>query len=251
MPGKIDKTAPRPANRTRPKGLPRRLCLLFFRLILLLIAASIAATVAFRWLPVPTSSLIVQRRLTALLLNDEKFRYRQQWVALNKISPLAPLAVIAAEDQKFPTHHGFDFEAIEKAWEHNRKGRKVHGASTISQQLAKNLFLWPERSLVRKGLEVYFTLLLEGLWPKRRIIEVYLNVVELGPGIFGVEAASRSYFRKSAANLSSQEAALLAASLPSPRKSNPARQSPYLRQRSEQIQEQMRLLGGPALLKAL
>lgn len=234
-----------------PPARLRRLGRLVFRLCLMLIAASMALTIAFRWLPVPTSSLILQRRLTALVENDKKFNYRHRWVSLKKISPHAPVAAIAAEDQKFPHHYGFDFEAIERAWEYNQRGKKMHGASTISQQLAKNLFLWPQRSFVRKGFEVYFTMLLEGLWPKRRIIEVYLNVVEFGPGIFGIEEASRAYFRKPAARLSSHEAALLAASLPSPLRSNPARPSAYLRQRAAHIQEQMRLLGGPALLKSL
>jgi len=232
-------------------GLFRKIRRRLFHLCLLLIAGGMAITMVFRWVPVPCSSLMIQKRIVAFWQGDKNFRFRHSWVGLKKISPYAPLAVIASEDQKFPDHRGFDFEAIEKAWEHNQRKKKVHGASTISQQLAKNLFLWPQRSFVRKGLEIYFTLLLEGLWPKRRILEVYLNVAELGPGIFGVEAASQAYFRKPASRLSSREAALLAATLPSPLHFNPAKPSGYLRQRAAQIQQQMRQLGGPAMLRPL
>lgn len=210
-----------------------------------------AITILFRWLPLPGSSLMLQRQVASLWEKDKEYRFRYRWVGLESVSPYASLAVIASEDQKFFNHMGFDFEAIEKAWEYNQRRKRVHGASTISQQVAKNLFLWPGRSFVRKGLEVYFTLLLEGLWPKRRIIEVYLNVAEFGPGIFGVEAASRAYFHKSAARLNSAEAATLAAILPSPLRSDAARPSGYISQRAAQIQQQMRLMGGLSLLKPL
>lgn len=211
-----------------------------------------AITILFRWVPLPCSSLMIQRQVASLWEQDKKYRFRYHWVSLGRISLYAPLAVIASEDQKFFEHMGFDFEAMEKAWEHNQRRKRVHGASTISQQLAKNLFLWPGRSFLRKGVEVYFTLLLEGLWPKRRIIEVYLNVVEFGPGLFGIEAASQAYFHKPAARLNSAEAAILAAILPSPLRSNAARPSGYISQRAGQIQQQMRLMGGPAsLLKPL
>lgn len=235
-------------------GLPRRLRALgrlAFRLVLILIAGSMAITIIFRWLPVPYSSLMIQQQVASLWQQDKEYRFRYRWVELSKISPYAPLAVIASEDQKFFDHLGFDFAAIEKAWEHNQRRKRVHGASTISQQVAKNLFLWPGRSFIRKGLEVYFTLLLEGLWPKRRIIEVYLNVAELGPGLFGIEAASQAYFRKPAARLSSGEAALLAATLPSPLRSRAARPSSYIRQRAAHIQQQMQLMGGLSLLRPL
>ena len=230
----------------------RSFCRLAFRGLLLCLPGTMAITILFRWVPLPGSSLMIQRQIASLWEQDKKYRFRYQWVGLKKISPYAPLAVIASEDQKFFEHMGFDFDAMEKAWEHNQRRKRVHGASTISQQLAKNLFLWPGRSFLRKGVEVYFTLLLEGLWPKRRILEVYLNVVEFGPGIFGVEAASRAYFHKPAARLNSAEAAILAAILPSPLRSNPARPSGYISQRAGQIQQQMRLMGGPAaLLKPL
>ena len=222
---------------------------LAFRGVILCLAGTMAITILFRWVPLPGSSLMIQRQVASLWQQDKKYRFRYRWVNLERISPYAPLAVIASEDQKFFEHMGFDFEAIEKAWEHNQHRKRVHGASTISQQVAKNLFLWPGRSFIRKGMEVYFTLLLEGLWPKRRILEVYLNVAEFGPGIFGIEAASQAYFHKPAARLNSAEAARMAAILPSPLRSNAARPSGYISQRAWQIQRQMRFMGGPAALR--
>ena len=245
---------PGPNHPHRKKGFSHRLrsfCRLALRWFAFCLAGTMAITIIFRWVPLPGSSLMVQRQIASLWQKDKEYRFRYQWVGFGKISPYAPLAVIASEDQKFLNHSGFDFEAIEKAWEHNQRRKRVHGASTISQQVAKNLFLWPGRSFIRKGLEVYFTLLLEGLWPKRRILEVYLNVAEFGPGIFGVEAASRAYFHKPAARLNSTEAATLAATLPSPLRSNAGRPSGYIRQRAGHIQQQMRLMGGLALLKPL
>lgn len=230
----------------------RSLCRLVLRWFVLGIAGTMAITILFRWVPLPCSSLMIQRQIASLWEQDKRYQFRYRWVDMGRISPYAPLAVVASEDQKFFTHMGFDFEAMEKAWEHNQHRRRVHGASTITQQLAKNLFLWPERSFLRKGMEVYFTLLLEGLWPKRRILEVYLNVVEFGPGIFGIEAASQAYFHKPAARLNSGEAAILAAILPSPLRSNPARPSGYISQRAGHIQQQMQLMGGtPSLNKPL
>lgn len=244
-----------------PKDLPREktgffrrlrsLCRLALRWFLFCIAGTMAITLLFRWVPVPCSSLMIQRQIASLWETDKRYRFRYDWVNMERISPYAPLAVIASEDQKFFSHMGFDFEAMEKAWEHNLHRRRVHGASTISQQLAKNLFLWPQRSFLRKGMEVYFTLLLEGLWPKRRILEVYLNVVEFGPGLFGIEAASQTYFHKPAARLNSGEAALLAAILPSPLRSNPVRPSGYISQRAGHIQQQMQLMGGTPSLKPI
>jgi monofunctional biosynthetic peptidoglycan transglycosylase len=227
----------------------RALRRLLLRGIVLFLAGSLAMTMLFRWVPVPCSSMMIQRQVASLWQENKKYRFRYQWANLKNISPYAPLAVIASEDQKFFTHRGFDFEAIEKAWEYNQRGKRVRGASTISQQVAKNLYLWPGRSFVRKGLEVYFTLLLEGLWPKRRILEVYLNVAEFGPGIFGIEAASQTYFRKSAARLTSAEAATLAAILPSPLRSSATRPSSYISRRTRQIQQQMQRMGGLEVLK--
>lgn len=226
----------------------RSLGRLVFRGVILCLAGTMAFTILFRWVPLPCSSLMIQRQVASLWEKDKEYRFRYQWVNLGSISPYAPLAAIASEDQKFFSHMGFDFDAIEKAWEHNQRGKRVHGASTISQQVAKNLFLWPGRSFIRKGLEVYFTLLIEGLWPKHRILEVYLNVAEFGHGIFGVEAASRAYFHKPAAKLNSAEAAILAAILPSPLRSSAVRPSGYISERAWHIQQQMRLMGGTASL---
>ena len=161
------------------------------------------------------------------------------------------LAVIASEDQTFPDHHGFDFRSIDKALDERERGRPVRGASTISQQVAKNLFLWPGKNWIRKGLEAYFTLLIETLWPKQRILEVYLNIAEFGKGVFGVGIASESYLRKPAARLSSYDAALLAAVLPNPKRLRANSPSTYVRSRQAWIMGQMRGLGGTALLQRL
>jgi monofunctional biosynthetic peptidoglycan transglycosylase len=161
------------------------------------------------------------------------------------------VAVIAGEDQNFPDHFGFDWKAIEKAVEHNESSRRKRGASTVSMQTAKNLFLWESRSWLRKGFEAYFTLLLESTWPKKRILEVYLNIVEFGDGIYGVEAASRAYFGKAAKRLTPSEAALLAAVLPNPHKYRANAPSEYVRGRQEWILGQMRQLGGEQVVKAL
>jgi monofunctional biosynthetic peptidoglycan transglycosylase len=178
-------------------------------------------------------------------------RPRRRWVEWSDISPQIKVAVIAAEDQTFPTHHGFDLDSINEALEDRENGRRVRGASTISQQVAKNLFLWPGQSWVRKGLEAYFTVLIETLWPKRRILEVYLNIAEFGRGVFGVGAASEVYFGKRASQLNAPDAALLAAVLPSPKRMRVASPSPYVRSRQEWILRQMGGLGGVGLLQQM
>lgn len=157
--------------------------------------------------------------------NTVRLDYR--WTPWTRIAKHAGLAVIAAEDQHFPTHHGFDVESIQQAIDAHEKGERLRGASTISQQVAKNVFLWSGRSFVRKGLEAHFTVLIELMWPKRRILEVYLNVAEMGPGVFGVEAASQRHFRKPASKLTASEAALLAAVLPNPIRLRANRPSAY------------------------
>ena len=159
------------------------------------------------------------------------------------MSPSVPLALVAAEDQRFPDHHGFDLEAIEKARRNNARGRKVRGASTISQQVAKNLFLWSGRSWVRKGIEAWYTVLIELLWPKERILEVYANIAEFGDGVYGVQAAARSFFGRDAARLGPAQSARLAAVLPSPRRYNARNPGPYVQRRSRGIERQMRQLG--------
>jgi len=217
----------------------------------LAVACSVLAVLPFRWLPVPITSFMVQDLIGALFSGEKGYRYAHDWVRWEEISPNAALAVIAAEDQKFPDHWGFDFESIDKAVSDAKSGRRLRGASTISQQVAKNLFLWPGQSWVRKGFEAWFTLLIEALWPKQRILEVYLNSAEFGRGVWGVEAASRHFFGKPARQLSRQEAALLAAVLPNPKRFRVDAPSGYVRQRQAWILGQMAALGGSAYLDAL
>jgi len=180
-----------------------------------------------------------------MIASDVPVRY--DWVPWARIAPAAGLAMVAAEDQKFPEHWGFDFEAIDKALDHNKRSRRMRGASTISQQTAKNLFLWSGRSYIRKGLEVGYTLLIETFWPKRRVLEMYLNIAQFGPGVYGVEAAAQTYFHKSAARLSHSEAALLAAVLPNPVRLRVDRPSAYVLGRANQIEGQMQALGSDYL----
>ena len=195
-------------------------------LLLLALLAPPAAVVAMRWLPPPTSAFMLQSPV-------EPVDY--VWVPAARHPQALRDAVVAAEDQKFFTHHGFDFEAIAKALEHNEKSKKKRGASTITQQVAKNLFLWPSRSYLRKGLEVTFTVLIELAWPKDRILEVYLNIAEFGPGVYGVEAAARKFFDRSAQELSPAQSARLAAVLPNPRKWRADRPGPYVQARIDWI----------------
>jgi monofunctional biosynthetic peptidoglycan transglycosylase len=197
-----------------------------------------------RWVPVPFSAFMVGH-----FVSGEKVEY--DWVPLAQISRAMPIAVVASEDQRFPDHWGFDFEAIADAMEHNQKHKRLRGASTISQQVAKNLFLWPGRSWLRKGLEAGFTVAIELCWPKRRILEVYLNIAQFGPNTFGVGAAGKRYFNRSAAKLSGYQAALLAAALPNPSAYKVSPPSAYVWQRAADIQEQVRLLGGPSYLNRL
>ena len=240
----------------------RRILRWLLALPLLFALASSLQVLVLRFVDPPFSAFMVARQLRALGEGDWGFRVAYDWRDLDAISPSLPLALVAAEDQNFASHHGFDFKAIEKARAHNermiaraeRRNRPVsrlRGASTISQQLAKNLFLWSGRSWVRKGVEAWYTVLLETLWPKRRILEVYANVVEFGDGVYGAQAAARSFFGKDAARLGPAESARLAAVLPNPKRYNAARPGPYVQRRSTAIQRQMGRLGGGAWLRAL
>jgi monofunctional biosynthetic peptidoglycan transglycosylase len=218
--------------------------------ILGFLGASVLGVLLFRFVPVPFSALMAER-WAAGTLQGKPVEVRHAWTPLDAIAPCMGAAVIAAEDQNFPDHFGFDWQAIEKALEHNEHSRRKRGASTLSQQTAKNLFLWESRSWVRKGFEAWFTLLLELGWPKRRILEVYLNIAEFGDGVYGVEAASRRYFGKPARSLTPPEAALLAAVLPNPVRYKADAPSGYVRGRQEWILNQMRNLGGASVVKAL
>ena len=192
-----------------------------------------------RWLPVVQTTFMVNSRVAALLDSRPHPSFARDWEPMENISPRLAEAVIAAEDQRFFIHSGFDMEAMMRAWRHNRNHQRVRGGSTITQQLAKNLFLWSGRSYVRKGLEAYATFWIELLWPKQRILEVYLNVVEFGDQTYGAEAAAQRYFRKPAARLNAREAALLAAVLPSPRRWLAAQPSRFVNARAARIQSEM------------
>lgn len=174
---------------------------------------------------------------------DETYKTHHQWVSINAISMDMQLSVICAEDQRFLVHDGFDYEAIKKAYKGNKMGRKLKGGSTISQQTAKNVFLWPQRSWFRKGMETYFTFLIETLWSKERILEVYLNSIEMGPGVFGAEAAATCWFETNADNLSKHEAASIAAILPNPRVFKASPRTAYLEGRKQWILKQMNNFG--------
>jgi monofunctional biosynthetic peptidoglycan transglycosylase len=213
-----------------------------------LIVASVLAVLCLRWLPPPTSAFMLQYRVSTFSERGPQHPLRYQWVKWESISPYMPLAAIAAEDQKFPEHWGFDFESIAEAVEENEEGGRVRGASTITQQVAKNLFLWSGRSYVRKGLEAYFAVLIEALWPKQRILEVYVNIAEFGEGTYGVYAASARFFSKRPNELSRSEAARLAAVLPNPKRFNAGNPSAYVMNRRFWIEDQMEQLGGPEFL---
>lgn len=215
----------------------------FFQLLLKVFLSFLLITVVgvlvYKYIPVPFTITMMSNSIKNFG-TDEPVIWEKEWKSLNEISSQFIKAVIASEDQKFYTHFGFDMEAIEKAIEHNSTGtNKIKGGSTISQQTAKNVFLWQGRSYVRKGLEAYFTLLIELLWSKERILEVYLNIAEMGNGIYGVEAASQIYFKKNAIDASKSEAALIAAILPSPKKYSARNPGPYVRKRQQWIIRQM------------
>jgi monofunctional biosynthetic peptidoglycan transglycosylase len=232
----------------RGKSLLGRIARAVFSILLLLVALSVASVVVFRWLNPPYSAFMAEAQVAAWSSRDSSYIFRHSWVDLNRISPNLPLAVVASEDQKFPEHWGFDVESIEKAYALNQHSHRVRGASTISQQVAKNLFLWSGRSYFRKGLEAYFTLLIEAFWPKRRILEVYLNIAEFGYGTYGAEAAAQRFFHTSAARLSRGDAAVLAAVLPNPVRLSAAAPSRYVQQRRDWILGQMQALGGAEML---
>ncbi len=211
---------------------------------------TVVGTLLLRFTPPITSGLMMERRVGSWF-SPEPYQRHYDWQPLEHIAPVMGVAVIAAEDQLFADHFGFDWRAIEKAISYNQKHHKTRGASTISQQTAKNLFLWSGRSWLRKGLEAYFTVLIECLWSKERILEVYLNIVELGDGVYGVEAAAQMYFHKPAARLTASEAALLAAVLPNPLVYQVNKPSRYIRGRQAWIVRNIKRLGGSAYLNKL
>jgi monofunctional biosynthetic peptidoglycan transglycosylase len=224
------------------RSLPVRIARILSIGLLSLATVSVLVVAVFRWIPVPVTSFMIQNWFAGDDGQQAGSDSPHDWVPWPEISMQAAVAVIAAEDQKFLEHQGFDLEAIDKAWTDAQRGRRLRGASTISQQVAKNLFLWPGQSWFRKSLEAWFTLWIEMLWPKQRILEVYLNSAEFGRGVWGVEAASRHFFHKPAANLNRHEAALLAAVLPNPKRYRVDRPSPYVLRRQQWILGQMQQL---------
>jgi monofunctional glycosyltransferase len=207
-------------------------------IVIAFFTSSIFFVIVYRFVNPPITTFMVYKTASQII-NGEKIKLEKSWVKIEDISPNMIRAVIAAEDNRFVAHWGIDTKAIKEAIEHNKNGNTTHGASTISQQTAKNVFLWPSRTFVRKGLEFYFTMLIEGIWGKKRIMEVYLNVIETGSGIYGVEKAAEKYFHSNCQNLTDSQAAIIAAALPSPQKYNPANPGKYLTSRQEQIMSLM------------
>ncbi|BCB59578.1 MULTISPECIES: monofunctional biosynthetic peptidoglycan transglycosylase [unclassified Halomonas] len=232
----------------------RRFLRLLWRLVwrgaLGFVVLSVALVLLFRFVPPPGSMVMVERKVQSWI-NSEPIDIQRQWRSWEQLSSNAKLAVISAEDQRFPQHRGFDFVEMRRAWEASRDGERLRGASTLSQQTAKNVFLWTGRSWLRKGLEAWFTLLIETLWGKQRILEVYLNVAEWDTGVFGLEAAANHYFGASGSALTERQASLLAAILPSPRTRSASRPDAQVERRSQWIRQQMRNLGGTAYLERL
>jgi monofunctional biosynthetic peptidoglycan transglycosylase len=224
------------AARSRPRRAPGRLRRAFLAGLLIVLLVPPGLLLVYRFFPVPLTPLMVIR-----LVEGEGLR--KHWVPLEEVAPILPQAVVAAEDNRFCEHAGFDWEELGGQIDALLAGERARGASTITMQTAKNLFLWPGRDFVRKALEAWLTPQIELLWPKRRIVEVYLNVAELGPGIYGAEAAARTYFGKSASALGAQEAALLASILPSPRAWSPLRPTDYLQGRARTIRTRIGQLG--------
>lgn len=221
-------------KKSKKKPLWLKVVNLFKWLIIGFFGSTIAAVLIFKFVNPPVTPLMIIRT-TQQVFSGNQIRLQKDWVSIEDISPSMIRAVIASEDNLFLKHNGFDTKAIERAIEHNKQGKKVRGGSTISQQTAKNVFLWPDRSFIRKGLEVYFTFLIEVFWGKQRIMEVYLNIIETGKGIYGVEKAAQIYFNKSSSELSAAQSALITAVLPSPLRYSVSNPGPYMVKRQGQI----------------
>jgi len=231
-----EKKANKPKGKSSGGSFFKKLSRFIIKAMLIFFISTIGVTLIYRFVNPPITWLMFQRWAF------EGYGLEKDWVDMDEVPYYLPLAMISSEDGKFMEHNGFDFAAIDKALKYNEKkaGKKIKGGSTISQQTAKNVFCWPQRSWVRKGFETYFTFLIEMLWPKQRIMEVYINVVELGPGVYGVEAASQKFWGKPARKISKKQAALLAAVLPRPLKYNAQHPGPYVSRRANKI---VRLIG--------
>nr|WP_294870228.1 monofunctional biosynthetic peptidoglycan transglycosylase [uncultured Pedobacter sp.] len=233
----------RVTSKTNSKSpLFKKITTIVTRVFLWFLMVTVLWVLVYRFINPPITLLMIQRNLERSS-DDKPFRMEKKWVDFEDISDNMKRAAVSAEDQLFLKHIGFDLKAIEKAFAANKNSKKVKGGSTISQQTAKNVFLWPGRSWIRKGFEAYFTLLIEMLWSKERILEVYLNVIEMGDGIYGAEAAAQSYFGKSCSKLSKSQAALIAACFPNPRRWTPKKATQYIRHRQFLILKNMRRLG--------
>lgn len=233
------------------KQIIKKLPKIILKIFLWFIFLSIFLVLLLKWVNPPTTSIMIQRKIESLISWNERQMIAYEWYSYDDISKQMALAVIAAEDQNFPFHFGFDFDQIEKALKQHELGRRLRGASTITQQVAKNLFLWEGRSFIRKGLEAYFSVLIELLWSKERTLEVYLNIIEMGDMIFGVGAASQIYFKKLPSKLTRSQAALLTATIPNPRRFSAKRPSGYILRRQSWILGQMSSLGGVEYLNNL
>lgn len=225
------------------KNFLRKLWKITLKVCLWFFIVSIVSVIAFRWVPIYITPLMVIR-MAENKLDGKEVVFEKTWKPLEEISPHLQLAVVCSEDQNYLKHNGFDYGAIEKAIKHNKTHKRKRGASTISQQTAKNVFLWPSRSWIRKGFEVYFTFLIELFWSKERIMEVYLNVIEMGDGVYGAEAAAKKNFKTSAIKLSKYQAAAISSTLPNPRKFSAKKPSAYINRRINWTLQQMRYWGG-------
>lgn len=233
------------SSKSKPRAkhpLLKRIIDIVTKVFIYFLLVSVIWVIALRFINPPLTLLMVLRNIERKS-DGKSFKTEKKWVKFEDMSDNMKRAAVSAEDQLFLKHIGFDVKAIEKAFANNAKGKKVKGGSTISQQTAKNVFLWPGRSYIRKGFEAYFTLLIEIFWSKERILEVYLNVIEMGDGIYGAEAASQAYYHKSCTKLSKNQAALIAACFPNPRRWSPDHATPYIRHRQYLILRNMRRLG--------
>lgn len=220
----------------------RKILGIIWRLVLGFVILSVVSVIIFRWVPVPITPLMVIRGIEQKM-DGKKMKMEHDWVPLEEISPKLQLAVVCSEDQNYLKHFGFDWGAIEKAMKENEEGKRMRGASTITQQTAKNVFLWPGRSYIRKAFEVWFTLLIEIFWSKERIMEVYLNSIEMGDGVYGAEAAAQHWYKKKAIKLTKDDAAGIAAVLPNPRKYRANPPTNYITKRKVWIKQQMNYWG--------
>ena len=241
MAARISRTSKKPV--TKQSNLKSKITKIVYKSVLWFFGITIFLVIFFKWIPVPFTPLMISRAFETRDKNKPAYQLRHDWVSIDDISINAQKAVIASEDGTFLTHCGFDFNAMQKAYKNNAKGKKLKGGSTISQQTAKNVFLWQGRSYLRKALEAYFTFLIELLWGKERIIEVYLNSIEMGDGVFGIEAATQFWYNKPSNSLTKREAAGIAAILPLPRKYKANKSSTYIEGRKTKIVKRIGYIG--------